>query len=366
MRLWIHIADVAAHCEPGGALDAEALRRGTSTYVPGAVEPMLPAVLERRRMQPGPRGRAARGHRRDRPRRRRRAAFGRASTAAGSAPTPVSTTTSSTSLRAATRSRRRRSPRRSRSPAVPPRRSPRAARRGSLEVESFEPEFEFDRDGAVVGARSVPSQTEAHRLIEHLMILTNEQVAEHLRAAPRPDPLPGPRAARPAAGRAPRRAARGARPADAAAARAALPERRPASSPARSAALVAREAERRGHGRDAYTSLVLRSLQAGLLQRSQPRPCRARQLAPTRTSPRRSAAIRTWSLTARCSRRSARERTEPRRRPGPRGRAGAARSASARRSPIERDADRVCGAFLLERELFESGWKRASRARSRG
>jgi ribonuclease R len=25
---------------------------------------------------------------------------------------------------------------------------------------------------------------------------------------------------------------------------------------------------------------------------------------------------------------------------------------------IERDADRVCAAFLLERELFESGWKR--------
>ena len=45
MRLWIHIADVSAHLEPGGALDAEALRRGTSTYVPGAVEPMLPAVL---------------------------------------------------------------------------------------------------------------------------------------------------------------------------------------------------------------------------------------------------------------------------------------------------------------------------------
>ena len=48
---------------------------------------------------------------------------------------------------------------------------------GSLEIESFEPEFEFDSDGAVVGAKSVV-QTEAHRLIEHLMILTNEQVAE--------------------------------------------------------------------------------------------------------------------------------------------------------------------------------------------
>ncbi|MGH2924860.1 MAG: ribonuclease catalytic domain-containing protein, partial [Solirubrobacterales bacterium] len=45
VRLWIHIADVSAHIEPGGGLDTEALRRGTSTYVPGTVEPMLPAVL---------------------------------------------------------------------------------------------------------------------------------------------------------------------------------------------------------------------------------------------------------------------------------------------------------------------------------
>ena len=54
-----------------------------------------------------------------------------------------------------------------------------AARRpvGSLEIESFEPEFSFDADGNVTGARSVP-QTEAHRLIEHLMILTNERVAQ--------------------------------------------------------------------------------------------------------------------------------------------------------------------------------------------
>src|SRR5204863_2381001 len=38
-----------------------------------------------------------------------------------------------------------------------------AARRpvGSLEIESFEPEFSFDEDGAVVSARSV-YQTEAH------------------------------------------------------------------------------------------------------------------------------------------------------------------------------------------------------------
>ena len=44
-RLWIHIADVAAHVRPGGALEREAFARGTSTYVPGSVEPMLPRAL---------------------------------------------------------------------------------------------------------------------------------------------------------------------------------------------------------------------------------------------------------------------------------------------------------------------------------
>jgi ribonuclease R len=41
-RVWVHIADVAAYVRPGSAIDREALRRGTSVYVPGKVEPMLP------------------------------------------------------------------------------------------------------------------------------------------------------------------------------------------------------------------------------------------------------------------------------------------------------------------------------------
>ena len=45
IRLWVHIADVTAHVRPGTALDGEAYRRGTSVYVPGAVEPMLPEAL---------------------------------------------------------------------------------------------------------------------------------------------------------------------------------------------------------------------------------------------------------------------------------------------------------------------------------
>jgi ribonuclease R len=40
--VWVHIADVSAYVRPGSAIDREALRRGTSVYVPGKVEPMLP------------------------------------------------------------------------------------------------------------------------------------------------------------------------------------------------------------------------------------------------------------------------------------------------------------------------------------
>lgn len=43
--LRVHIADVAACVLPGGPLDAEARRRGNSTYLTGQVIPMLPEVI---------------------------------------------------------------------------------------------------------------------------------------------------------------------------------------------------------------------------------------------------------------------------------------------------------------------------------
>ena len=43
--LWVAIADVAHYVRPGSALDAEARRRGNSTYFPDRVVPMLPDVL---------------------------------------------------------------------------------------------------------------------------------------------------------------------------------------------------------------------------------------------------------------------------------------------------------------------------------
>src|SRR5206468_12187249 len=44
-RVWVHIADVSAFVAPGSLVDREAYRRGTSVYVPGLVEPMLPEAL---------------------------------------------------------------------------------------------------------------------------------------------------------------------------------------------------------------------------------------------------------------------------------------------------------------------------------
>jgi len=44
-QLTVAIADVAEYVEPGSALDQEAVRRGTSTYFPDRVVPMLPEAL---------------------------------------------------------------------------------------------------------------------------------------------------------------------------------------------------------------------------------------------------------------------------------------------------------------------------------
>lgn len=177
-RIWVHIADVAAYVAPRSLVDREAYRRATSVYVPGAVEPMLPGALSNHAcsLLPGEErlavtvemvleGPAVRSTRflRSRIRSNARLDYDRvdrifAGREAAQEPwgEPL----------AAAR-------------AVAGALEGRRAERAALELSSTEPEFTFDRQGNVVQAAAVP-QTESHRLIEHLMIAANEQVAAHL------------------------------------------------------------------------------------------------------------------------------------------------------------------------------------------
>ena len=167
---------------PDGALDGEAQRRGNSVYVPGAVEPMLPhelsseacslmpgvprtAVTAEISIGPGGRTRSSSFYR-SLIRSDARLDYGqvdRIFAGAERAPTAVAEPLSLARALAG---------------------ELRAARlaRGALGVESSEPDFEFDEAGNVVAARD-EIQTEAHWVIEHLMILANEQVARRLESA---------------------------------------------------------------------------------------------------------------------------------------------------------------------------------------
>ncbi len=353
VRLWVHIADVAAHVRAGSGLDREAAERGNSTYVPGTVEPMLPPVLsdEACSLAPGvdrlavtaeielgsdARTGSSRFYRSvirsdarlDYDQLDRVFAGGEAAPSGVAEPLEVARAVAS---------------------------GLGATRSGSeLAVDSREPEFEFDDSGDVLRARGV-EQTEAHRLIERLMILANEQVAALLeqrrvpaiyRVHEQPDPqriesmieqlasldLPTPP----------------------------LPEqmssREAAHLAGEASRMVAAEAARRGHGRSAYTSLVLRALkQAHYGDRNLGHAGLASDAYCHFTSP-----IRRYpDLVVHRALLSALGEGEE---PPSRGEvADAALHCSERErasSRIERDADDVCSAFLLERELLESGWEK--------
>ncbi|MGA8219057.1 MAG: ribonuclease catalytic domain-containing protein, partial [Solirubrobacterales bacterium] len=249
VRLWIHIADVAVHVRPGDALEKEAYRRANSTYVPGTVAPMLPHVLSSDVCSLAPDA--------------DRLAV-TSEIELSEAGEPLSASFYRSRIRSDLRlnyeqldeifAGRAQTPEPIAEPLALARKAAAALAgrrpRASLEVESFEPEFRFE-EGQVTGAHSVP-QTEAHRLIEHLMILTNERVADQLerrriptlyRVHEQPDPdrirwlieqlaaldVPTPALADQ------------------------ISPQQAGELAGEASRLVAREAERRGHGREAYT-----------------------------------------------------------------------------------------------------------------
>jgi ribonuclease R len=178
--VWVHIADVGAYVSPRSPIDREAYRRGTSVYVPGAVEPMLPQELSNGACSLVPhQDRLAvttemviRGSNvvsaafyRSVIRSDQRLTYEQVDRIfAGSDRAQDEWGEGLVSARAAAR-------------ALEERRSAKSA----LVLESSEPEFFFDKKGNVAGVAPVV-QTESHRLIEHLMIAANEQVAKFLEA----------------------------------------------------------------------------------------------------------------------------------------------------------------------------------------
>lgn len=352
-KVWVHIADVAAHVRPDSPVDREARRRSTSVYVPGAVEPMLPGALSSHTcsLVPGEDRHAVTVEMELDGAEVRRTAFHRSL------------------IRSDERLDYDRVDRvfANHEPALEPWGAPlaaarevaaalarRRAGRGALEVESAEPEFHFDSDGNVVGVRQLP-QTESHRLIEHLMIAANEQVATLLeeRHAPalyrvheRPEPTSVAHLVE--------------RLASLDVATPPLPEhftpQQASDLVAEASRLVAAHVRRTGRGRAALTSLVLRALKqahygprnfghAGL---QSPRYCHF--TSPIRRYPDLVCHRALLSVVG--------GGEDPPERPGLE-EAGTWCSERERDAmKVERDADDVARCFLLQRELFETGFDR--------
>ena len=304
-RVWIHIADVAAHVRPGSPLDLEARRRANSTYVPGAVEPMLPhalssdacslapgverlAVTAEIELGPGAEPRSTRFYR-SRIRSDARLDYDQLDAIfAGRAAPPAEVAEPLAAARdvaaRARRAPRRQQPRRRIARAgVPLRRRRQRGRRPPRRPDRGAPaDRAADDPHQRAGGRSGCSASGCRRS------------TASTRARPDPDRAPG-------------RAAGGARGADAAArARGSRPRRREWSPPRRAGSPGARPSGADTAGRRIPRSCSAPSSRPPTASATAATPASA--APPTRTSPRRSAATPTWSCTGRCWRRWGRGR----------------------------------------------------------
>ena len=201
-----------------------------------------------------------------------------------------------------------RSPSRWRSPAKSPRPSASTAAPTQPRRRVLRAGVPLRLERARSPAPAAVAQTESHRLIERLMILTNEQVAELLERKRVAADLPRPRPARPGPDRATARAAGGARGADPAAAPGALAPQQAGEIAAEASRLVRRRGgAARTRPRGVYIARAPLP-EAGLTTASETAATPASAAPPTVTSPRRSVATPTCSCTAPCWRRWGRER----------------------------------------------------------
>ncbi len=350
-RIWVHIADVSAYVRPGSLVDKEAHRRGTSVYVPGKVEPMLPEALSN----------GACSLRPDEDRNAVTVELDLSGTTVERSAFYRSLIRSNARLDYDRVDRVFAGDERAEAPWAEPLAAAREAsaalqaareRGGALAIDSAEPEFAFDRDGHVTAAHPVQA-TEAHRLIEHLMILANEQVARVLseRKAPalyRVHERPGAEAAeRLVAQLASLDVATPPTPDH-------LTPQQAADAIAECSHLVEQHVRRTGRGAIGLNGLVLRSLKqarydaanlghTGLglahychftspIRRYPDLVCHRALLATVGGGESAPEATRMPGVGEWCS---ARERDA---------------------MSVERAADDVARAFLLERELFEGGW----------
>ncbi len=349
-RVLVHIADVSWFVRSGTPLDRGAARRAFSVYVPGLVSPMLPPELSDDLCSLRPNA--------DRP-----CVTVEVELGSGEARFYRSVIRSSARLtyaqaEAVLAGRERAEPALAealrRAETITSGLRERRFARGALRVESSEPVFDFDGEGGVADARR-ESEPHAHMLVEELMILANESVADLLagrrrEALYRVHERPEPQAVELLL----------AKLADLGVPTPPVPER---MGPADAAQLAGAASERvtdyvarSGRGSDAFPALVLRALKQA---RYDPRNLGHSGLASVAychfTSP-----IRRYPDLV-CHRALLRELGASDE-PLPEELLELAEHASVREreaAKLEYRADEICLAWLLERRLFELGWETA-------